>query len=62
MRSSSLLIWAAVAIAVIFGLGVWPTAYRYDRTVLRGGQEVPTRTHRLTGEAQVLVPGGWKKY
>jgi hypothetical protein len=55
------LIWAAVIGGLsVFGLLVWPTAYRYDHMNLPGGQSYPVRINRLTSSTAVLYPDGWK--
>lgn len=43
----------------LFAAYVWPTEYRYDHMTV-DGNIVPVRIHRITGEADMLVPDdGW---
>ncbi len=55
-----LLWWCVVgALVALFGCYVWPTAYRYDHMTV-DGDVVPVRIHRITGEADMLLPDeGW---
>ena len=52
--------WAIVLAVVVvlvlvpFACWVWPTPWRYDHW-----KERPVRTHRVTGQYEVLVAGGW---
>ena len=42
-----------------FALFVWPTRFRYDHMTI-DGDTYPVRIDRLTGHADVLLPGdGW---
>lgn len=42
-----------------FALFVWPTRWRYDHMTV-DGDTYPVRLDRLTGHADVLLPGdGW---
>ncbi|MBI5168584.1 MAG: hypothetical protein HZA61_03760 [Candidatus Eisenbacteria bacterium] len=47
------------ALLGVFAAYVWPTPYRYDHMTV-DGNIVPVRIHRVTGEADMLVPDdGW---
>lgn len=48
---------AIAIIVVLFGIFVYPTMYKYDKY----NQKVPVRINRITGEAYLLDPEGWKK-
>jgi hypothetical protein len=52
------LVIVAGAVALLFGLAVWPTMYE-SATLRLGQSEYPVRIHRLTGETQVLTRSGW---
>jgi len=45
-------------IAVLFGLFVWPTKWRYDK--IRSDRDYILRINRMTGAAQILGPDGWE--
>jgi hypothetical protein len=49
---------AAVAL-LLWGVFVWPTAYRYDHYTADGTTR-PIRMNRLTGMSQVWTPTGWR--
>jgi len=52
---------ALVALVLLgsFALFVWPTRWRYDHMTV-DGDTYPVRIDRLTGHADVLLPGdGW---
>ena len=47
------------ALLVAFAAYVWPTPWRYDHMTV-GDDTYPVRIHRITGHADVLLPGdGW---
>ena len=51
-----LLVTAILAAIAMF---VWPTRWRYDHMTV-GNDTYPVRIHRVTGHADVLLPGdGW---
>lgn len=46
-------------IVLLFGIGVWPTMYRYDHLSVSGGT-YPVRIHRCSGKTEILWGGeGW---
>ena len=49
-----------VAVLIVaFAALVWPTRWRYDHMTV-DGDTYPVRIHRLTGHAELLLPGdGW---
>lgn len=51
---------AVIALALLWGLFIWPTQYRYSQIQWSGLGGSPVRINRFTGHAQVLVPIGWK--
>ena len=53
MKRAIILILIVVGLMVVFGLTVWPTAYRYD-TIDGGPVEVPVATHRISGKRYVF--------
>jgi hypothetical protein len=60
-RSASRFIaWlAALVLFAAFAAFVWPTQWRYDKMTI-GDDTYPVRIHRVTGHADVLLPGdGW---
>jgi hypothetical protein len=47
------------ALLAAFAAFVWPTRWRYDHMTV-GNDTYPVRIHRVTGHADVLLPGdGW---
>ena len=57
--------WAVAGLALVLAYTVWPTPYRYETTKSSSGTrsiEQITRISRITGEAEVLSAGGWRKY
>jgi hypothetical protein len=52
-----LLVFALALVA--FALWVWPTRWRWDHLTV-GGETYPVRIDRVSGHADVLLPGdGW---
>ena len=57
MRILRVLLVTAVLVAI--AAFVWPTRWRYDHMTV-GNDTYPVRIHRITGHADVLLPGdGW---
>ncbi|HKQ57327.1 MAG TPA: hypothetical protein VJY35_05630 [Candidatus Eisenbacteria bacterium] len=55
----TLLATLAVLLAAAFVLFVWPTRWRYDHVTV-DRDTYPVRIDRVTGHADVLLPGdGW---
>ncbi len=52
--------WAVAVLALwVLITYVWPTRYHYDRVTF-DGDTYPVRIHRVTGEAEMLLPDeGW---
>lgn len=51
---------AAILIAAVFAVWVWPTPYRYDK-LLMGEREVPIRSHRFKDTVEYMTPAGeWR--
>jgi hypothetical protein len=48
----------ALVVALLVGWFAWITPYRYDFNGF-GESRLPMRTHRFTGETQILVDEGW---
>jgi hypothetical protein len=49
----------ALVLIAAFAAFVWPTIWRYDHITI-DGDVYPVRIHRVTGHADVLLPGdGW---
>ncbi|HXR40662.1 MAG TPA: hypothetical protein VN776_16280 [Terracidiphilus sp.] len=59
LKKSTIYGTLGVAVLVVFGLFVWPTRYRYDHMKL-DANDYPVRISRLTGETEILFPGGWE--
>lgn len=59
-KTMSFVRWLVVfALVSAFLTWVWPTWYRWDHMTV-DGNVVPVRIHRLSGEADMLLPDeGW---
>lgn len=59
MLSRMLRATIALLVVAAFALFVWPTRWRYDHMTI-DGDTYPVRIHRISGHADVLLPGdGW---
>lgn len=45
--------------AILIGLFIWPTMYRYDHARFGSSPSLLVRINRVTGSSAVLTPSGW---
>ena len=62
VSSKKIAFLALLVSALLLGIFVWPTRYRYDR-LKRGDNEFPLRIDRITGRGEIFVLGiGWSSF
>ena len=60
LKGTGVLYAATFILIALFGLLVWPTAYRYDHIEVGKETSYPVRQNRFTGSTEILYPSGWR--